>query len=326
MQRADMAVDPSRVERAVGTVAAVRGPGESLAEIAHDVRNMVAALYLYCDLLDQPGVLGPTFAHYAGELKLVAAASRKLAEKLITPEGYGPEQLAFWRNGDLRSGNRGNDRSKEEWRSVERIGGGRSLEPAKVRPLALPRCCEPLPSQSVTSLAAEVHATRNLVAALAGPSIAVEVDIEGGALPARISAEDLTRVLVNLVKNAVEAMPDGGDLRISLRESADGGGRLTLIVEDSGPGVPPEALELIFAAGYTTRPTPTAGLMRNMGGAAPHRGLGLAITRSIVEAAGGHIFATNHFQGGARIVMELPTGEMTGNRSWEPGTGSRAVS
>jgi signal transduction histidine kinase len=162
----------------------------------------------------------------------------------------------------------------------------------------------------VASLAAELHATRNLLAALAGPSVALAMDIEGGALPVRISAEDLTRALVNLVKNAVEAMPEGGELRISLREKAEGdGGRLTLVVEDNGPGISPEALELIFAAGYTAPRAPMAQTARqtlSQTAMAPHRGLGLAITRSIVEAAGGRIFARNRVLGGARIVMELP--------------------
>jgi signal transduction histidine kinase len=303
MQQAGMTVERKRVETMVETLAAVRGRGESLAEVAHDARNMVAALDLYCDLLDQPGVLGSTFAHYASELRLVAAASRKLVEKLVTLEAGGPQQLSLWRNGDSRNG--------------DRTRGGRSLEPATIHPLAFARFSDPLPSQPVASLAAELHATRNLLAALAGPSIAVAVDIDGGALPVRITAEDLTRALVNLVKNAVEAMPDGGELRISLRENAERR-RVTLSVEDSGPGILPEALELIFAAGYSSPlariSSQTIIQTRSQAAMAPHRGLGLSITRSIVEAAGGRIFAENRAQGGARIVMELPAGEKAGSR------------
>jgi signal transduction histidine kinase len=317
MQQAGTVVERKRVETVVETLAAVRGRSESLAAVAHDARNMVAALDLYCDLLDQPGVLGSTFAHYAGELRLVAAASRKLVEKLVTLEGAGPQQLSFWRNSDWKGGDRrSEDRRSRDRRNGDRTGGERSPEPTIIHPLTLAHFCEPLPSQPVASLAAELHATRNLLAALAGPAIAVAVDIEGGALPVRITAEDLTRTLVNLVKNAVEAMPDGGELRISLREKTEGGSRrLTLAVEDSGPGIPSAALELIFAAGYTAHPHPartaaqTAEQPRNQAGMTPYRGLGLAITRSIVEAAGGRIFAENRAQCGARIVMELPAEE-----------------
>ncbi len=295
-----------------------RGRGESLAEVAHDARNMVAALDLYCDLLDQPGVLGAAFAHYSGELRLVAAASRKLVEKLVAFEGAGRRQLSPWRSGEQRNGESGDC-------------GERSFRSAAIHPLPAADLStgfrEPLPPQPVTSLAAELQATCSLLAALAGPSVTLAVEIDGGALPVRISAEDLTRILVNLVKNAVEAMPDGGQLRISLREKAGCGHvrLLTLAVEDSGPGIPPEALELIFAAGYTASPAQIAArtASRRPGDAAmtPHRGLGLSITRSIVEAAGGRIFAENRAQGGARIVMELPAGEEkngSGARGREP--------
>ena len=64
-----------------------------------------------------------------------------------------------------------------------------------------------------------------------------------------------------------------------------------LTVEDNGPGIPAEALEKIFDSGYTTRAGRTPA--RQRGWPAAHRGLGLAITRSIVEAAGGRIRAAN---------------------------------
>jgi signal transduction histidine kinase len=66
-----------RVVSVVETLTNLRREGESLAEVAHDARNMVTALGLYCDLLEEPGVLNPSFQHYAGELRLVATASRR---------------------------------------------------------------------------------------------------------------------------------------------------------------------------------------------------------------------------------------------------------
>src|ERR1039458_5080838 len=73
-----------RVVKMVETLTNLRSEGESLAEVAHDARNMVTALGLYCDLLEEPGVLSPSFQHYGGELRLVATASRRLVEKLLT--------------------------------------------------------------------------------------------------------------------------------------------------------------------------------------------------------------------------------------------------
>jgi signal transduction histidine kinase len=70
-------------------------------------------------------------------------------------------------------------------------------------------------------------------------------------------------------------------------------------VEDNGPGIPGTALEKIFESGYTTSATPE-------GLTASHHGLGLAITRSIVEAAGGRIHAFRREPAGARFEIELP--------------------
>ena len=76
-------VERQRIEAAVEALATLGCQGESLAEVAHDARNMVTALGLYCDLLEEPGVLAVPFAHYGNELRLVAAASRRLVEKLV---------------------------------------------------------------------------------------------------------------------------------------------------------------------------------------------------------------------------------------------------
>src|SRR5580698_1428594 len=79
-----------RVEAVVETLTTRQSAGETLAEVAHDARNMVTALGLYCDLLEEPGVLAVPFAHYGSELRLVAAASRRLVEKLVALDS-GPD-------------------------------------------------------------------------------------------------------------------------------------------------------------------------------------------------------------------------------------------
>ncbi|MFP5207503.1 MAG: sensor histidine kinase [Acidobacteriota bacterium] len=268
------------MEAVVETLATLQSPGETLAAVAHDARNMVTALGLYCDLLEEPGVLAPPYLHYGSELRLVAGASRRLVEKLVALDESSATQPSFWRNDAPATG---------QW---------------PVRPPAAPRPGAPdrwsaLQPEPTANLAAELLATRNLLSALAGPAFAVTVDAQGGALPVRLAAEDLTRVLVNLVRNAVEAMPAGGRIQIGLREQTEAGiSRLILTVEDNGPGIPPEALEPIFASGYSAHAQDA--------GANPHRGLGLTISRGIVEGAGGRIQAENRAQGGARITIELP--------------------
>ena len=75
--------EQKRLETVADTLAKVGNRGETVAEVAHDARNMVTALGLYCDLLEEPGVLANPFAHYGSELRMVAAASRRLVEKLV---------------------------------------------------------------------------------------------------------------------------------------------------------------------------------------------------------------------------------------------------
>jgi signal transduction histidine kinase len=277
-----------RVEAVVKTLATLRGEGESLAEVAHDARNMVTALGLYCDLLEEPGVLAAPFTHYANELRLVAAASRRLVEKLVALDSLESPGAAFLN---------GAPRERGSLPSPGKTGGRPELK----------RRWEPLPAEPIDSLAGELMAKRNLLAALAGPSISLTVDAEGGASPVKLSGEDLTRVLVNLVKNAAEAMPAGGRIQIGLRERpAELGAAswLVLTIEDDGPGIPAEALEKIFDSGYTT--SATSDSASGHGSTAAHRGLGLSITRAIVEAAGGRIQAANLIPAGARFEIELP--------------------
>jgi signal transduction histidine kinase len=266
--------------------AAPRIPGETVAEVAHDARNMVTALALYCDLLMEPGVLAEPFRHYGSELRLVAAASRRLVEKL--------ELL------DVESGP-----GSAMPHSTPPDPGKKPVQPAREM---RPRPGYPWDSicaLPIDNLAAELSANRTLLAALAGPAVALTVDVEGGARPVRLNGEDLTRVLVNLIKNAAEAMPAGGRVSLRLRglhASAAGAEMLSLIIEDSGPGIPPSALETIFEPGFSARPrSATDGSWPSA-----HRGLGLSISRSILEAAGGTITASNRLPKGACFTIDLP--------------------
>jgi signal transduction histidine kinase len=99
----------------------------------------------------------------------------------------------------------------------------------------------------------------------------------------------LKQVLLNLARNALEAMPGGGTLRL---EAVASPRVLTLAVTDSGPGIPPEVRARLFEPYYTTK---ARGL-----------GLGLAIARQIVEAHGGAIAVEPAEGGGSRFRVTLP--------------------
>jgi len=276
-----------RMGTMVETLAMVGIRGETVAEVAHDARNMVTALGLYCDLLEEPGVLANPFAHYGNELRLVAAASRRLVDKLVaidaSRDARGGAQ-ADSKNGGEAAGNQNVTATGNEWL----VGW------------------DPKPGLPIASLALELLANHNLLVALAGKANTLTIDVDGGARPVWMTGEDLTRVLVNVVKNAAEAMTSGGRIEIGLRElpaSAGATDTLLLSVDDSGPGITTEPLDAIFVAGNSTR---NKGAAAAGSWAASHRGLGLSITRSIVEAAGGRILAANRPQGGARFEIELP--------------------
>ena len=269
-----------RAQAFAETWAGARRQGETIFELAHDARNMVMALSLYCDLLEEPGVLSLPCRHYASELRLVVASSQRLVEKLAL---LGKREMSE----AIRSGS--------------------------TKPVALSLA---VPEQPIEDLREEVLACRNLLDALAGPQVTVTVSASEGALPVWLTTEDLTRVLVNLVKNAAEAISGSGSgsgrIEIALRGragSADALPTLLLTAEDSGPGIDPAQLEAIFAPGFTTNSHAKGSWP------AAHRGLGLFICRSIVEAAGGRMLAGNRGQfgaqsggksGGARIEIELP--------------------
>jgi two-component system sensor histidine kinase ChvG len=114
----------------------------------------------------------------------------------------------------------------------------------------------------------------------------------------------LGQVISNLVENARSFSPVGGEVRVGLRRA---GPDIEIVVDDDGPGVPPHAIERIFERFYTDRPEQGFG---------QNSGLGLSISRQIVEAHRGRIWAENRLGPpgpdgerpclGARFVVRLP--------------------
>jgi two-component system, NtrC family, sensor kinase len=125
----------------------------------------------------------------------------------------------------------------------------------------------------------------------------VEVENRLPPLPIRADAHKMEQVLVNLVLNAVVAMPAGG--RLAFRHIVDGP-FLTLIVSDTGEGIPQENLEKIFDPFFTTK--------RNEEGT----GLGLAVCRKIVEQHGGKISVSSRPGGGTEFHVALPLAPASG--------------
>jgi len=115
-----------------------------------------------------------------------------------------------------------------------------------------------------------------------------DIELKGDALYLR----QLIRIIL---ENAGKYVPSGGRIRIFLQSVED---NVRLIIEDNGPGFPPDALEVIFDRFYRV----DEARSRNI----PGHGLGLSIAKRIVEAHGGKIWAENMEPHGARFCVELP--------------------
>jgi len=110
--------------------------------------------------------------------------------------------------------------------------------------------------------------------------------------PIRGDAGQLQQVVLNLLVNAAEKMPDGGPLRIETGVVEDGRD-CHVTVSDRGPGIPPEDIDRVFEPFFSTKKTT--------------QGLGLAVSWGIVERHGGRIEAGNRDDGGAFFRVVLPT-------------------
>jgi nitrogen fixation/metabolism regulation signal transduction histidine kinase len=132
--------------------------------------------------------------------------------------------------------------------------------------------------------------------------IVLEPRLEAGLPPVRVDVEQIRRVVINLVDNAVEALggsqatrqPDGEPPRIVIETRRDAvNGVARIIVADNGPGIPAADRDKLFMPYYSTKQRGS--------------GLGLAIVRRIIAEHGGAIDVQNNEPQGTRFVIELPS-------------------
>ena len=130
----------------------------------------------------------------------------------------------------------------------------------------------------------------------------LSIDLPPGPMVVQAVEGRLVQVLRNLIGNAESFSPPGGTIHLRARET---GAVVEITVDDEGPGIPDGNLDHVFDRFYSERPAgETFG---------KHSGLGLSISRQIVEALRGRISAENRRGGdghvvGARFVVRLPKG------------------
>jgi signal transduction histidine kinase len=212
------------------------------AAIAHDNGNLLAALGLYCDLLARPGVLRPEHQHYVTELRLLAERSGKLTRDLLIQLSSSP--------------------GKRSAKSLQ------TSAPASVTVAEDP--------------AVIVREIAPLLVAIASPSAAVTVKAPRSLPALTFPAEHLERIIVNLIRNAAQAIEfanssdrafdarRAGHIRVALATIA---GHLHLTVEDNGPGMP-----VATAAAFLSPAKLPQGAQR---------GLGHHIVHQLVTSSGG---------------------------------------
>lgn len=119
--------------------------------------------------------------------------------------------------------------------------------------------------------------------------IRIEQQLPQSLPPIVLDPDRFTQALLNICINAIQAMKNGGVLRI---ETAAASGILSVRITDTGPGIPSEDLDKIFEPYFTTKGKGT--------------GLGLAVVQKIIQAHGGEIRVTNKSDGGAGFEIRLP--------------------
>lgn len=258
---------------------------EQPGHLAHDARNCLTVLRVYCDLLRSSGAIRKGYEPWMDELAGAVERGQNLMDSLL-------DSVAASRPMGLR----------------------REDHDADVAPNAEPHRPEQpdLVTARCVDIAAAVRRRLPVLKRMAGEKVRVEVHapLDVGAVP--LSEGDFERILYNLAGNAIEAMPQGGTLRILLNsgrfataigEALDmhlqhGEDTVSFCIADSGTGIDPEWLPQIFEAGFSGQ--------RN-GEEHPERhGFGLAIVRELTERAGGDVRVYSQPGCGSLFEVKLP--------------------
>ncbi|MCB9527082.1 MAG: HAMP domain-containing protein [Myxococcales bacterium] len=271
----------------------IEGSGE-LAALAHDFNRMADAIrrrdaqlsaqqreLLHRERLATVGRMSAQITHeLRNPLSSIGLNSELLMEEL---EAHAPEALAGAR--DLLA-----DIIKE----VERL---REITEEYLRFARLPRP-ERIPvdlNHTATELAEFVRTEMERA------RVKVRVDPDPAGRPALVDPNQLRSALINLLRNAREAMPQGGHVVMRVRSLGD---CATLTVVDDGPGVPRDVRHRLFEPFFSTKPQGT--------------GLGLAMVKKIIEAQDGAVTIDDATGGGTAVRLDLPLAPYAGTQPPRP--------
>ncbi|MDX6513484.1 MAG: hypothetical protein QOE36_2988 [Gaiellaceae bacterium] len=247
-----------------------RGPRE-LAELGRSFNEMASSLE---SLFDARRELVAAASHdLRTPIASITAMLEAIEDGLAEPDEYlGPLQDQARRLGTL----------VEDLFELARIDAGALVHELRVIPLG------DLVDSCVRGFEAEARAL----------NVRLEQRFETPPPTARCAPEQVERVLLNLLTNALRHTPSDGTVAVVLASEQD---HVRVSVEDTGEGIDPETASRMFDRFWR------ADVSRN--GATGSTGLGLAIARGLVEAQGGRIWAEPRETGGARVSFTLPAAE-----------------
>lgn len=260
------------------------GRNDEVGQLAKAFRAMTAALYRRIESSESFA------ADVAHELKNPLTAARSTAESLVYAKSTEQrDELVRQIQNELKRLNR----------LITDVSNASRLDAELAR-----QAMGPI---SVAGVVENVNALFRDI--LSEDTRSVAVVIEGTADPASLKVAGhegrLAQVLTNLVDNAISFSPQNAKVVVRVRPAAQ---NIDILVEDEGPGIPEDRLAIIFERFYTDRPDTEALRGKNSG-------LGLSISREIVRAHGGEIWAENRRPPnaaadakplGARFVVRLP--------------------
>ncbi|MBI3181763.1 MAG: hypothetical protein HYZ28_06435 [Myxococcales bacterium] len=262
---------------------------DSFLEVA--ARHAAAAVsnaLLLDDLKRSYGTLERTQAELVAKERLAAVGelAAVMAHEVRNPLGVVFNSLGSLRKllGDVRDGAALLDMMEEEADRLDRIVGD-LLDFARPKPPnLLPEALEPI-------IFGAIETARRAV-----PNRGVDFQVEVRGLGAVVMDSRMIRqALVNLLINAVQALPRGGRVRVLASEEARGGEPFARIeVSDDGPGIPSESAMRLFEPFFTTKASGT--------------GLGLAVVRRFVEAHQGEVAVETSPERGTTFRVLIPVG------------------
>ena len=285
--RADLAsgdADPESGSRALSLDPVTDEVHRNLREVLRNQRERESQLVTRLAHVDQLACVGQLAAGLAHEIKNPLAGIQGVLEVLREESDSEPTRHLY---GEML----------EELRRVDTILR-RLLESARPAPPRLARI----------DLVRLLSETADLLRpALQRRRVELRVETPQGSPEASLDAAQMRQVLVNLVHNAAEAMPESGGHVVVRAGSVGDEGTLAITVEDDGCGIPADKLDQVFEPFFTTKFTGT--------------GLGLAIAKSLVEQHGGRLEVTSEEERGTSFAILLPQ-RPTSTAAAEPEAGS----